>query len=292
MKKDWDFRPPSQSLVEKAANIVSFLDKPTIFCRKVLALILAMAWVIVGINSCKEGGKEKETDDEEKYQLMLEGVWSFDASGNSTRINYDRGIGIAEFVSFAQDQWKELADAGKVKPWNTYFVNLNYQGKGEFTCTSYDYTGASSQRYDTTIKLAADGKTLNVKTAHSEAIWYKQSVYPIKKGDISFWTASDRGWGYIGVQLYDASYSFDYNPLDGFGNLDKDKYDKYESEHLIDRLTIIFYVPSGYPGCGGNGSYTFRNQIYGTYKYRASDRGKDWSGTINLNSECILTEIK
>ena len=236
-------------------------------------------------NGCKDYEEEPEED---RYPL-LEGIWSTNAAGTATRINIYQGD--AHFLSFGQDRWKDMADEGYIREWDTYFVNIQYQGEGDFSCQYYDYK-SSPRLNDAALNLSPDGTIFIFRTGNEEVTWYKQSSFPVRRGGIYFWTGSDRGNGYITIKLYDSNYNFDYTPFNAEGYYDEYEYERYETEHLIDSRSLIYYVPSGYPGCGGNGSYGFSGLTHGQYKYRANDRINRWTGTVYLNSDCHLIEIK
>jgi len=239
-------------------NRKNFITKKNAVVLSVLSLCMLLCVLLT--YSC-----EREEDEEARFQELLTGVWSYDASGNSTRITCFQNT--MKFVSFSQDQWKELADAGKIKTWNVYAANFDYKKKGEFLCKYYDYFDQRRQSNDAIIKIASDGKTFIIKTDNREELWYKQLSEPIKTGIVSFWTARDWGSGSITISLYD------------------------ESNNFISQTYLNHYLESGSARCQSPGTTSFVDIPYGRYKYNASDGKNSWFGTIVINDYCVVVQI-
>ena len=251
-------------------------------------MTLATSMLLFASFSCFYGCGDSEDEKEEDRTPLLEGVWSSDPTGISTKISVHEGI--AEFYTFAGDKWKTLADAGHIKQWDYYFVNSEYQSKGNFNCGYYNYyADAKPERRDATFNLDDDGRTLTVQTGNETETWYKQSSQPIQRGRVSFWT--DKNQGRISITLYDGSYDFEYAPHDSEGYLDYERWEKYQIDHLIGEGSLNMYFASGVPGCGQVGTSSFGNTMYGTYKYRVSNPPNAWIGTVSINSECVMVKL-
>lgn len=248
-------------------------------------------WMLV-ISSCLFhsclllfGCKEAE-DEEDKYPL-LEGVWCSTTSGISTKITiFDNN---AFFLFFEDDYWKDQSDAGKLKQWDVLISDIKYKNKDDFTCLFHTI---NNEKIDAKLTISANERSFLIKTDNYEGTWYKQSSYLVKPGSISFWTARNWSGGSLSIKLFDNNFDFNYNPLNEGGFQDKEKYDQYVSLHLIENNSLRYYVESGYPGCGGNGTAGFYRLPYGYYKYRVENGNNKWTGTINLNSDCVLIQIK
>ena len=230
---------------------------------------------------------DPQDEKEEDKTPLLEGTWSSDPTGMCTKITIREGV--AEFYTFAGDKWKALADAEHIKQWDKYFSTGKYLGKGNFDCRYFDYSNTKAVLSDATINLADDGLTFTVQTGHEAEIWHKRSSLPIQRGRVSFWT--DKNRGQISIEFYDSSYNFEYNPLTSEGYVDYERLEKYHSDHLIDYSTIMRYFESGIPACGQFGTVSFNELVYGTYKYRASSPTSSWTGTVSINSECVMVKL-
>lgn len=250
--------------------------------------IHAISALLFAAFSCFYSCDDPQDEKEEDRTPLLEGIWSSDPTGISTKISIHEGT--AEFFTFAGDKWQTLADAGHIKQWDYYFVNSEYQGKGNFNCGYYDYyAGSKTERRDATFNLTDDGKTLTVQTGNEAETWHKQSSQPVQRGRVSFWT--DRNRGRISIEFYDGSYDFEYNPLNNEGYFDYERWEKYQIDHLIGNGSLNMYFESGVPGCGQFGTSSFNDIVHGTYKYRVSNPPYAWNGTVYLNSECVMVKL-
>ncbi|MDR9373866.1 MAG: hypothetical protein RI565_03280, partial [Schleiferiaceae bacterium] len=82
------------------------------------------------------------------------------------------------------------------------------------------------------------------------------------EGDLTIWTESDLGCGFIDVTL----------------NGDTEQ--------------MTHYYSGGNPGCGATGCANYYDLPYGTYSYSAtSSDGCTWSGSVSIDEDCTTIEF-